>query len=95
MLGIAAVHTILVDLLHLRDRVGVVTGVGLAALAFAAYHDPIGSDGSVQWVRAAQLSIAGAYFGGIYLSRGFGIVVTVHALYDIFVLVVLRPGHGG
>jgi hypothetical protein len=33
------------------------------------------------------LTGAGLYFGVLFLIRGFGIVVAVHALYDIVVLV--------
>jgi membrane protease YdiL (CAAX protease family) len=94
MIGIAGLHLILVDLGRLSNRIGSVIAVGLTAAAFAAYHDPIGADGAIQWPRAIQLTCAGAYFGGVYLSRGFGIVVAVHALYDIFVLIVFAAGRG-
>ena len=35
--------------------------------------------------------LAGLYFGGVYVWRGFGIVVAVHAIYD---LVALLAGSG-
>ena len=62
--------------------------------AFAAYHDPIGPDGRLQIVRMLALLVAGSYFGLVYIVRGFGIVVAVHAIYDILALIVLKPPHG-
>jgi membrane protease YdiL (CAAX protease family) len=94
MIGIAALHMVLVDLGRLSHRTGSIIAVLLTAAAFAAYHDPIGTDGAIQWPRAIQLTCAGAYFGWVYLSRGFGIVVAVHALYDIFALIVLTGRSG-
>jgi len=94
MIGIAALHLILVDLAKLSDRVGTAIAVVLTAAAFAAYHDPVRADGSIEWLPAIQLGLAGGYFGLIYLSRGFGVVVALHALYDIVVLVVFPQSHG-
>jgi membrane protease YdiL (CAAX protease family) len=88
MIGIAALHLILVDLAKLSDRAGTAISVVLTAAAFAAYHDPVRADGTIEWLPAIQLGLAGGYFGLIYLSRGFGIVVALHALYDVVVLVV-------
>jgi len=81
MVAIAALHFLLVDLIQLSQRVGLWASVALAALAFAVYHD----DWSARFV---FLSLAGGYFGAIYVTRGLGIVVGAHALYDIIVLTV-------
>jgi membrane protease YdiL (CAAX protease family) len=94
MIGIAGLHLVLVDLGRLSNRTGSIIAVALTAAAFAAYHDPIGADGAIQWPRAIQLACAGAYFGGVYLGRGFGVVVAVHVLYDLFVLIVFAAGAG-
>ena len=34
--------------------------------------------------------LAGLYFGVIYLIRGFGIVVAVHAFYDILTVAIMH-----
>lgn len=91
MIGIAALHLILVDLARLSDRVGSILAVLISAFAFAIYHDIAGPGGQVDFVKGAALVCAGIYFGAVYLTRGFAVVVGVHALYDIFVLVVLPP----
>jgi membrane protease YdiL (CAAX protease family) len=91
MIGIAALHLVLVDLVRLPDRWGTGLAVFASAAAFVVYHD-IGLAGQIDLLRALALMCAGVYFGVIYLTRGFAVVVGVHALYDIFVLVVLPQG---
>lgn len=44
---------------------------------------------AVKWRQVLFFVIAGAYFAGLYLWRGFGIVVGTHAAYDLAVLVFL------
>ena len=74
--------------LGLRPQVaGAAAALG-GALAFSAFHY-IGPYGD----RLALYSftfrfIAGLFFSGLYLLRGFGITAWTHALYDVFLLVV-------
>lgn len=91
MIGVALLHAVLVDLVKMSERWGTVLAVLIAAVAFAAYHDPMGPDGHLEVVRAISLLVAGIYFGAVYVMRGLGIVVAVHAFYDLLVLVALRP----
>lgn len=88
LVGIAAIHLIAVDVAGMRSSVGGWVAVGVSALAFALYHGPVGASG-VDWASLSFFFLAGMFFGGIYLWRGFGIVVAVHALYDIAVLTLL------
>ncbi len=92
MIGVALLHAVFVDLCRLGERWGTILAVVIAAAAFAAYHDPKGVDGHVDVIRMISLVVAGSYFGAVYVARGFGIVVAVHAMYDLLVLVALRPG---
>jgi hypothetical protein len=89
MVGIALVHLVLVDFLAMKDMFGRIGAVVLTSIAFALYHDVVVHGGGVDWPRLIYYFVAGAYFAVLYLGRGFGIVVAVHALYDIVVLV--RP----
>lgn len=89
MVGLALVHFVIVDLLLIKDVPGRVAAVLATSLAFALYHNGVLAGGTVDWALLIYYMIAGAYFGSLYLLRGFGIVVAVHALYDIVVLV--RP----
>ncbi len=90
MILIAAAHTVLVDLLRLSNWVGGTIAVVVSAMAFALYHQQAGA-GAVGgsgfgWV--LPYFVAGLYFGGLYLARGFGLVVAVHFLYDVVALLV-------
>ncbi|QQE10076.1 CPBP family intramembrane metalloprotease [Planctomycetota bacterium] len=75
---IAMIHALLVDLLALPPFVGAIGAVLGSSLAFAWIHPTATSLGIFSFYTAA-----GVYFAMIYLSRGFGIVVATHVLYDI------------
>lgn len=89
MVGIALVHFILVDLLQIKDMIGRISAVVVTSILFALYHDEVFHGGGFDPGWFLYFFVAGAYFAGLYLGRGFGIAVAVHALYDIVVLV--RP----
>ncbi len=88
MVGIAAAHTILADLLRVPERWAGPAAILISAIAFAWYHDAAGSAGQVRLLLTFYI-LSGVYFGIIYLARGFGIVVAVHALYDVFALIIV------
>lgn len=88
LIAIAALHSVLVDLLRLPNRVGYCLAAILASAAFATYHD-IWTPGGVNWGLAAYCMVAGLYLSGVFIFRGFGLAVAVHALYDVVALVVI------
>ena len=88
MLLIAVVHTLLVDVGKTSHFTGAAVAVGISAVAFAWYH-PITSV-----AEALFYFVAGLYFGAIYVVRGFGIVVAVHALYDVIVVTLMHGAEG-
>lgn len=59
--------------------------VATSALAFSAYHylSPLER---FQWRAFVFRTVAGGYFGAIFLLRGFGITAGCHAFYDILIL---------
>lgn len=83
LVGIALLHFVVTDLLGASKLVGAVVSVLATSVLFAVYHDLGAAGGGVDVGRAAFLFVAGVYFGVLYLSRGFGIAVGVHALYDV------------
>lgn len=89
---IAAVHFILVDLLRFKPGLGGLIAAAASAAAFAFYHDVRLADGTLNVHLALFLFLAGLYFAAIFVLRGFGIVVAVHALYDMVVLVGFGSG---
>ncbi|WP_432798605.1 lysostaphin resistance A-like protein [Poriferisphaera sp. WC338] len=78
LIGIALLHTLLVDVLALPPYVGAMGAVLGSSLAFAWVHPDAQALGMF-----AFYTVAGIYFAAVYLARGFGIVVATHALYDV------------
>lgn len=79
MIVITLAHFVLVDLLSLKETPGRILAILIAAIAFTLYHH--------DWqTNYAFYLAAGMYLGGVYLYRGFGVVVATHALYDLVLL---------
>lgn len=94
LIGIALLHWLLVDRVGMAPLWGAAITVAITSIAFSFYHFWPGKP--VQTGLFMFYTIAGVYFASVYLLRGFGIVVAVHALYDIFVVVLnLQHRYGG
>lgn len=91
MLLIALVHTLLVDIGKASHGLGAAIAVVVSAAAFTAYHPLATATGSMSAQKVAFFFVAGVYFGAVYVMRGFGIVVAVHALYDVITFSLLTP----
>jgi hypothetical protein len=89
LVGIAALHAVAADVLRIKDGPARAIAVFVSAVAFAFYHDVMLPAGGIDPARLAIFTLAGLYFGTLLVLRGFGIVVAVHALYDLAVLVLL------
>jgi len=73
-------------LLGWRPLVSGLAATVLGALIFSAFHY-IGPYGDRLDVYSFVFrTIAGLFFSGLYLLRGFGITAWTHALYDVFLL---------
>jgi hypothetical protein len=91
MILIAMIHALLVDLAKMTEFTGSLIAIVASAAAFTLYHQLRGPDGSVSTRKVVFFSLAGLYFGVLFLFRGFGIVVGVHALYDIVTVALTAP----
>jgi Type II CAAX prenyl endopeptidase Rce1-like len=69
-----------------RPLIAGVAATVLGALIFSAFHyiGPFGDRWDVY--SFVFRTIAGLFFSGLYLLRGFGITAWTHALYDVFLL---------
>ncbi len=90
--AIALAHMLLADLLRLSKLHSAIGSVAISAALFALYHDAVHVGGGIDWGTLIFLFAAGVYLGVLYVSRGLGIVVATHAVYDVLVLVILRSG---
>ena len=87
---ITVVHLLLVDVLKLKSLTGFVVATMVSALSFALYHDVARRDTA----KFLFLAAAGAYFAVLYITRGFGIAVATHAIYDVVVLIGMSKDPG-
>ncbi len=93
LIGIAVLHMLFVDVLALPEKYGGAASIGVSAVAFALYHFVINDPDvwvgftleNFDWGRFAFYTLAGVYLALIYVTRGFGVVVGTHALYDIMI----------
>jgi membrane protease YdiL (CAAX protease family) len=90
---ITLLHFIVTDVLGFKSKTGMIVAVVLSALAFAWHHDAVASNG-LNLRLGLFYTIAGVYFGVLFLARGLGIAVGAHLMYDLLVLVVM-PGIQG
>ncbi|MCH2145153.1 MAG: CPBP family intramembrane metalloprotease [Phycisphaerales bacterium] len=86
MLVVLVIHTLMVDVLKFSDLIGAGVAILVSAGLFTWYHPVWGPDGTASMGKMLFYFAAGLWFGVLYVARGFGIVVAVHAFYDIAVL---------
>jgi membrane protease YdiL (CAAX protease family) len=80
LVAIAFLHLLLADALGVPSRWADILSIFGAAIAFAAYHDDPSN--------FVFYAVAGVYFGALFIFRGFGIAVAVHAIYDLVALLL-------
>jgi len=86
MVIIAAIHALLVDLAKMPAVWGATIAVAISATGFCWYHHPVEIGSGLFYL------LAGLYFGAVFFWRGFGIVVGVHATYDVIVFLMQSTG---
>lgn len=85
LLAIALLGLLLEDVLALPRGWAALLAVAVSSLAFAWYHF-WGTSQPMDAGRFAFYTLAGVYFAGLYMLRGFGVVVATHALYDVVIV---------
>lgn len=88
LIAFTLLHLLLIDFFEIKRVIAFPLIVLSSAFLFSLYHY-LGNEG-FQWHTLAFRTLAGFYFGIIFLFRGFGITSGTHAAYDILVL-TLRP----
>jgi membrane protease YdiL (CAAX protease family) len=87
LIAFTGLHFLFLDLLGMKRAWSYLLMVGGSSVLFAAYHY-LGNE-AFQWRTFAFRTVAGAYFGAIFVWRGFGITAGCHTAYDM-ILVLLR-----
>jgi hypothetical protein len=91
LIAFTLLAVLLLDIMKVRRSIAGPLIVLIPAILFSLYHY-LGPE-HFSWRSFIFRMLAGAYFGGIFLCRGFGVTAGSHAAYDI--LIVLLSGLTG
>lgn len=83
LIGFAVCGFVLVDLLGVRPSRALFASLVITAVAFSLYHY-LGHE-TPHWRSFLFRTLAGLFFGAVYLWRGFGVAAGTHAAYDVLV----------
>jgi membrane protease YdiL (CAAX protease family) len=84
LMALTLLHLLLVDFLRMpKNRAGILM-VLISGILFSLYHY-LGPE-AFSWKTCLFRTLAGIYFGGIFICRGFGVTAGCHAIYDIIIL---------
>jgi hypothetical protein len=84
LVGFTVLSFVLIDVLEMRKGLGSLLVVVISSALFAGYHYL--GDEPFRWWTFAFRTLAGLYFGVVFLCRGFGITAGSHAAYDVCVV---------
>jgi hypothetical protein len=84
LIGITLLTILFVDLMKFKLGTAIPLVIVISALLFSAYHY-LGHEKFDMGIFAFRTG-AGIFFAGVYIFRGFGIVVGAHAFYDLIVV---------
>jgi membrane protease YdiL (CAAX protease family) len=90
LIAFTLLNFLLIDLLRIRKSWSYLLMVLISAVGFAAYHY-LGEE--FRWQTFAFRTVAGIYFGIVFIFRGIGITAGVHAGYDIFIILLRLLAH--
>jgi membrane protease YdiL (CAAX protease family) len=74
---------------HMKKTATSIAASIVGALLFAAFHYVGSSGDNFSIASFLQRTLAGLYFSALFVTRGFGITAASHAIYDIFVGLIL------
>ena len=85
---VSALYLLATRVLRWRARTAGIVAVLVGAILFSTFHY-IGPYGDPFQLESFTFRlVAGVFFSGMYLLRGFGITAWTHALYDLFLLAI-------
>lgn len=84
LVAFTVLNFLLIDVLRMEKKRALLLILLSTGMAFSAYHY-LGNE-RFEWRSFAFRTIAGIYFGLIFMGRGFGITAGSHAFYDIAIV---------
>lgn len=93
LMALTLLHLLLIDLFAIRKPLAYLLMVVISSVAFSGYHY-LSAEPFV-WQTFVFRTVAGLYFGAIFVFRGFGITAGSHAAYDVLIVLLhlLLPHH--
>ncbi|HSV16001.1 MAG TPA: CPBP family intramembrane glutamic endopeptidase [Tepidisphaeraceae bacterium] len=91
LIAFTVMSVLFIDVLKMEKIRAFLLMVLVSSLAFSAYHY-LGSE-AFEWRSFAFRTLAGIYFGIIFVWRGFGITAGAHAFYDISTFALRMAAH--
>jgi hypothetical protein len=86
LIAFTALHMLLVDVWKMEARRAYLVMVATSAVLFSLYHY-LGPE-TFHWQSFVFRTLAGIYFGALFLTRGFGVTAGAHTTYDILVAIL-------
>jgi membrane protease YdiL (CAAX protease family) len=86
LIAFTALHFLLRDWLKIENTYAYLAMVLISAICFSLYHY-LGPE-QFHWRTFVFRAVAGIYFGGLFLWRGFGVTCGSHVIYDILIAAV-------
>jgi hypothetical protein len=86
LLLMTLISMILADLLIVHKSLSNLLMVLASAVLFSLYHY-LGAE-AFQWRSFIFRTVAGIYFAGLFLTRGFGVTAGCHIIYDITIVTI-------
>jgi hypothetical protein len=84
LMAFTLLNVILIDLLRVNRKAAVAIIVLGTAILFSAYHYWSPYSAPFHWGDFVFRTLAGVYFGALFMWRGFGVTAGAHAAYDIY-----------
>jgi len=84
---------VLRDAFHVWPVSAAILMMLISGMLFSAYHYLSPMEPPFQMRTFVFRSVAGIYFGGLFVTRGFGVTAATHAFYDIFILILASVDH--
>ena len=84
LIAFTLLNILFIDMLRMDKKWAYLLIVVGASILFAFYHYWSPQSAPFRWSDCIFRTICGAYFGILFLTRGFGITAGTHAIYDIY-----------
>lgn len=86
LIGLTLIYIVLADVFRIPQKPATIVAVVISAISFSMYH--YWGHEAFQWRSMVFRTLAGVYFAVLFIFRGFGITVGVHAGYDISIILL-------